>query len=160
MIMKTRIGSIQKETVDKVNSLYCRDDIGRIAPGTRDVVTVRHEAEKKKLQKRHLVMNVKECYATFKESNPEVKVGVRKFAEIRPPNVLLRSETSSNVCQCIYHHTFVLALSSIHQYIPEIPSNTRDVPSSCLVSDNDPYWRFFECDHHNNYCGFDETYTG
>ena len=41
---KTRIASIQKETVDKVNSFYCRDDINRIAPERRDVVTVRDDA--------------------------------------------------------------------------------------------------------------------
>ena len=156
MRKKTRIGSIQKDTVDKVNSFYCRDNISRIAPGRRDVVTVRDEAGKKKLQKRHLVMSVKECYATFKESNPDVKIGVSKFAEIRPPNVLLSSETPSNVCQCIYHQNFILALSSIHQYIPDIPSYTRDFPSSCLVSDNNPDCWFTECDHHN--CGFDEAY--
>ena len=119
---KTRIGSTQKETVDKVNSFYCRDDISRIAPGRRDV-TVRDEAGKKKLQKRHLLVSVKEGYAIFKESNPDVKLGISKFAEIRPPNVLLRSETPSNVCQfwCIYRQNFILALISIHQYITEIP---------------------------------------
>ena len=81
-----------------MNSFYCRGDISKIAPGRIDVVTVRDEAGKKKLQKRHLVMRIKECYATFKESNPDVKIGVSKFAEIRPTNVLLSSETPSNIC--------------------------------------------------------------
>ena len=52
---KPRIGSIQKETVDKVKSFDCRGDITRNAPGRRDVGTVRDEAGKKKLQNRHLV---------------------------------------------------------------------------------------------------------
>ena len=56
---KPRIESIQKETVDKVKSFYCRGDITRNAPGRRDVVTVRDEAGKKKLQNRHLVMSIK-----------------------------------------------------------------------------------------------------
>ena len=90
---KTRKGSTQKETVDKVNRFYCRYDISRIAPERRYVVTVRDEAGKKKLQKRHLLVSFKECYAIFKESNSDVKLCISKFAEIRPPNVLLRSET-------------------------------------------------------------------
>ena len=97
-------------------------------------------------------MSVKEYYATFKESKPDVKISVCKFAEIRPPNVLFSSETPSNVCQCIYHQKFILALSSIHQYIPDFPSYTRDFPSSYPVSDNDPDCWFSESDHHN--CGF------
>ena len=104
---KPRIGSIQKEIVDKVKSFYCRGDITRNAPGRRDVVTVRDEAGKKKLQNRHLVMSIKECYETFKEFNPDVKIGVSKFAEIRPPNVLYSSETPSNVCQ----NTFTIRIS-------------------------------------------------
>ena len=112
---KPRIGSIQKETVDKVKSFYCHGDITRNAPGRRDVVTVRDEAGKKKLQNRHLVMSIKECYATFKEFNPDVKIGVSKFAEIRPPNVLF----SSNVCQLIHipstFHTEILNFASTSQ---------------------------------------------
>ena len=113
---KTRIGSIQKETVDKVKSFYCRGDITRNAPGRRDVVTVRDEAGKKTLQNRHLVMSIKECCATFKEFNPDVKIGVSKFAEIHPPNVLFSSETPSNVCQLIHlpseFHTEILNFAS------------------------------------------------
>ena len=116
---KPRIGSIQKETVDKVKSFYCRGDITRNAPGRRDVVTVMDEAGKKKLQNRHLVMSIKECYATFKEFNPDVKIGVSKFAEIRPPNVLFSSETPSNVCQLIHlpseFHTEILNFTSTSQ---------------------------------------------
>ena len=55
MRKKPRIGSIQEETVYKVNSFYCRDEISRITPGRRDVATVRDEAGKKKLQKHNLV---------------------------------------------------------------------------------------------------------
>ena len=64
-------------------------------------------------------MSIKECYATFKESNPAVKIGVSKFAEIRPPNVLFSSEPPSNVCQLIHlpseFHTEILNFTSTSQ---------------------------------------------
>ena len=106
-----------------MKSFYCRGDITRNAPGRRDVVTVRDEAGKKKLQNCHLVMSIKECYATFKEFNPDVKIGVSKFAEIRPPNVLFSSETPSNVCQLI--HIPSTFHTEFRQYIPEIQSYTQ-----------------------------------
>ena len=50
-----------------------------MAPGKRDVVTIRDKDGKKKLQKRHLYMSIKEAYGVFKVENPKVKIGLTKF---------------------------------------------------------------------------------
>ena len=81
-----------------VQNFYKRDDISRISPGKRDVVTVRDATGKVKLQKRHMIMSIKETYALFKEERSHVKIGLSKFAELRPADVLLSSQTPVNVC--------------------------------------------------------------
>ena len=42
-----RLSSLPKETTDAVKSFYERDDISRMSPGKRDVVTVRGPNEEK-----------------------------------------------------------------------------------------------------------------
>ena len=47
-----------------------------MAPGKRDVVTIRGiNGKKEKLQKRHLYLSIKETFSVFKDENPTVKIG-------------------------------------------------------------------------------------
>lgn len=82
--------------------------------------------KKKKFQKRHMYMTIKEAYGIFKIENPNVKIGLSTFAEIRSQNVLLSTRTPANVCTCIYHQNMFLALDAIHSFIPDIPSYNTD----------------------------------
>ena len=43
-------------------------------------------------------MHIKETYALFKDKYPNVKIGISKFASLRPSQVLLSSQVPSNVC--------------------------------------------------------------
>ena len=144
--MKNRhLLSIQVETIAAVKSFYTSDDISRMAPGKRDVITVRNEDGKQKLQKRHLYMTIKEAYAIFKTENPDIKLGLSKFADLRPPNVLLSSQTPANVCTCVYHQNMFLALDAIHCHIPSIPSYNTEFPASCIVDPGSDACWFGEC---------------
>ena len=136
-----RVDSISEELQIKVTQFYERDDISRVAPGKRDTVTVRDEGGKKKLQKRHLTMTINEAYALFKEENADQKIGRSKFAELRPPAVLLSSQTPANVCTCLYHQNMFLALESIHRVIPS------NYPTVHLTS------------FRRNMCGFDQSHV-
>ena len=113
--------SLAAETIEAVKNFYTRDDISRMAPGKRDVVTIKDQEGKKKLQKRHLYMSIKETYMVFKDENPNVKIGLTKFSTLHPPNVLLSSQTPSKVCICVYHQNMLLALDIIHRHVPGIP---------------------------------------
>ena len=152
------LSSLPKETTDAVKSFYERDDISRMSPGKRDVVTVRGpNGEKEKVQKRHLYLSIKEAFSLFQEENPDVKIGSSKFAELRPQNVLLSSQTPSNVCTCIYHQNVFLALDDIHIHAPNIPTYSTDFPASCLRDpESDSCW-FGECCHDD--CGFSAVYS-
>ena len=148
--------SLTTETIETVKNFYTRDDISRMAPGKRDVVTIRDKDGKKKLQKRHLYMSIKEAYGVFKVENPNVKIGLTKFRKLRPPNVLLSSQTPSNVCTCVYHQNMFLALDAINIHVPDIPSYSTDFPASCLLDPGSDLCWFGNCSHDS--CGFEAIY--
>jgi len=120
-----RSDGISDDTVQCIKQFFERDDISRMAPGKWDVITVRNEMGKNKFQKWHMSMCVKEAYAIFKEENPGIKVGVSKFASLRPQHILLSSQMPSNVCTCVYHENFVMALSALHAAVPSVHHTTR-----------------------------------
>lgn len=113
---KTRLTRIAEETLTLVKIFFCRDDISRMAPGKRDVITVRSNNEKEKRQKRHMVMNIRETFAVFKDENPNIKIEISKLAELRPPHVLLNSQMPANVCVCLYHENFILAVDALQSF--------------------------------------------
>ena len=43
-------------------------------------------------------MHIKETYELFTDKYPNVKIGISKFASLRPSQVLLSSQVPSNVC--------------------------------------------------------------
>jgi hypothetical protein len=148
--------SLAAETIEAVKNFYTRDDISRMAPGKRDVVTIKDQEGKKKLQKRHLYMSIKETYGVFKDENPNVKIGLTKFSTLRPPNVLLSSQTPSNVCTCVYHQNMFLALDAIHSHVPGIPVYSTDFSASCVLNPESDLCWFGNCSHDG--CGFEEKY--
>ena len=153
---KKHLLSLAAETIEAVKNFYTRDDISRMALGKRDAVTIKDHEGKKKLQKRHLYMSIKEPYGVFKDKNPNVKIGLTKFSTLRPLNVLLTSQTPSNVCTCPYHQHMFLALDSIHSHVPGIPVYSTDFPASCMLNPESDLCWFGNCSHDN--CGFEEKY--
>ena len=62
---KTRLDKLASELVKMIEMFYQREDIGRMCPGRRDVVTVKTTDGKVKFQKRHLYFKTRENYAIF-----------------------------------------------------------------------------------------------
>ena len=152
---QARSDGISDDTVQCVKQFFERDDISRMAPGKRDVVTVRNEVGKEKFQKQHMIMFVKEAYAIFKEEKPDIKIGLSRFSSLRPQHVLLSSQMPANVCTCVYHENFMMAMSALHAAVPSIPSYDKDFAASCFVNpEADSCW-FGHCEHE---CGFQAKY--
>ena len=156
-VKKRHLLSLGAESIEVVNNFYIRDDISLMAPGKRGVVTIRKQRWEGKTTKRHLYMTIKEVYGIFKIENPNIKVGLSKFAELRLPNVLLSPQTPSNVCTCIYHQNMFLALDAIHSHIPDIPSYITEFSASCLLEPEGDFCWFGKCIH--KYCGFAAKYS-
>ena len=82
-----------------VKEFYLRNDMQ--TPGKRDYVTIRRNGEKIQVQKRYMLMILREAHALFVEENgANIKIGKSKFAELRPCQVLYMSNIPENVFLC------------------------------------------------------------
>ena len=154
---KTRMDRIAAETVQKVKTFYERDDISRMAPGKRDVISVKTANGKEKLQRRHLYMSIKETHQSFLKENPEIHIGLTKFSMLRPVQVRYSSETPANVCTCIYHQNVILALEAMHGCDPTFPVYDNTFSETCILSPEKEECWYGKCSHES--CGFEFVYS-
>lgn len=107
-----KIGSktLSENTVQKVVEFYRSDDITRACPGMHDCICYRENGEKFKIQKRLILMNLKEAFAIFKTDFSTYKMGFSKFASLRPPECILTTAACGIhvTCVCVYHQNVKL----------------------------------------------------
>ncbi|XP_057336012.1 uncharacterized protein LOC130674639 [Microplitis mediator] len=109
----------------KVIDFYVSDDISVNLPGKKDFLSIRNnEGKREHVQKKLILCNLKELYETFKEQNPENKIGFSTFASLRPPQcVLAGSGGTHTVCVCAVHQNIKLMmlgsnLASLTRHLP------------------------------------------
>lgn len=117
--------AVQKTVID----FYHSPEVSRTTPGKKDVVVIpkykSDSGEKKVMQKQLMLLNINEAYTLFKEKYLNLKVGLSKFAELRPCDcVLLGSSGSHVICVCKYHENIRLMFEVFNnfpdkQYIDE-----------------------------------------
>ena len=66
--------SLSPQITALVKSFYVREDISRMSPGKQGVVTIRDQDGKRKMQKRHMYMSIKEAHGMFKEETQILKL--------------------------------------------------------------------------------------
>ncbi|CAF3727963.1 unnamed protein product [Rotaria sordida] len=88
--------------------------------GKKDTITIKENAIKK-LQERYLLC-LTEMNQMFIEENPETKVGLSSFQDLRPRKVLYKSSTLHHVCVCTYHENIVLLLKSLNEHVHRLKS--------------------------------------
>lgn len=100
-----------QSTVDLVKEFYLSDEISRQMPGIKDVVSVVVDGERKSLGKRLILCTINEAHRKFKTDNPSIKVGISKFTELRPKQVVLPGSSGThNVCVCTIHENVKLMI--------------------------------------------------
>lgn len=107
---------ITKEIKTWVKEFYCSDSISRICPGKKDCLSLWNEEKgvKESVQKRLVLMNLKEAYALYKESHDAPKIGFSCFTNLRPKNCILAGRAGTHtVCVCCYHQNVKLQISSL-----------------------------------------------
>ena len=95
-----------------VTQFYERNDTSALLPGMKDCIIIRNESgEKEKVQKRLLLLNLKELYQFFKEEHPDAEIGFTKFSILRPKYcVLAGSSGTHSICVCPYHQNVKLMI--------------------------------------------------
>lgn len=112
--------TLSAEIVQKVRNFYCEDDISRVSANKKDFVSLPTEHGKREFRTKRLILhNLKDVYLSFKEKNPEEKIGFTKFCELRPKEcVTVNSRGIHSVCVCTYHQNVKLMIQSIHLSMP------------------------------------------
>ena len=105
--------ALSEATKEKVIAFYKDDEVSRILPGKKDYKTVRDGDKKEQRQKRLILMNLNEAFCLFKEKNPDIKIGVSKFCDLKPKEcVTVGAKGTHSVCVCTSHQNAKLMLSA------------------------------------------------
>ncbi|KAJ8672151.1 hypothetical protein QAD02_003410 [Eretmocerus hayati] len=105
---------LNPEVLKLIEDFYTSDDKSRIQPEKNDYVPVLINRERVRIQERLHSCNLKECYQNFKDEHSEVSVGFSRFAEARPPYVILAGATGTHtVCVCKIHQNFELLIHAL-----------------------------------------------
>ncbi|XP_017470011.1 PREDICTED: uncharacterized protein LOC108378244 [Rhagoletis zephyria] len=106
---------LECKTEALVTQFYQRDDMSRLMPGMKDWVSVRIDGKKVQMQKRIILCNLNELFASFQSEHEDIKIGFTKFTQLRPKHcVLAGSSGTHTVCVCIYHENVKLMLKEIN----------------------------------------------
>ena len=68
----------------QVQQFYESDEYSRTCPGKKECVSVKLNGIKQHIQKRLLLLNLKELHVQLLEKNNDIKIGFSKFCELRP----------------------------------------------------------------------------
>ena len=113
---ENKAGSLLPETKLNVEHYYNDNEVSWQTPGLKDCVTVRSEAGvKSKVQKRFMLMTLKEAHSLFCEQHSDTKIGLASFSSLRPQHIFLQKDIPHNVCVCKVHENVRLLLESLKQ---------------------------------------------
>ena len=89
---------MSQEAIDLVHSFYEDGEYSRQFPGKKDYVSIQKGVRK---QKWLVLCNLHELFVTFKERNPDLKIGFSKFYALCPKwCVIAGSSGTHSVCVC------------------------------------------------------------
>ena len=95
---------LDKEVVDLIINFYELDENSRVMPGKKDFVSVKIDGKRVQMQKRLLLINLKELFQLLKEKYPGMKCSFTKFASLRPKYCVLAGASGTHsVCVCTIH---------------------------------------------------------
>ena len=100
---------ISEDIIKKMKKYFLENS--RKCPGKTDVVIVREKNRPKEKRQKHFMLAIlKEAYASYRIENPEDKLSLSRFCDLRPPKVKLIQEIPHSSCLCIYQENVKLLL--------------------------------------------------
>lgn len=109
---------LSEEEEQLIVNFFELEENSRILPGKKDCVSVIVNGKKVQKQKRLVLCNLKEIYLHFKNTHPNVKVGISKFCSLRPKWCKLAGSAGTHsVCVCIYHQNIKLMLQGANMNV-------------------------------------------
>lgn len=138
--------ALSEETKHTVLQFYEDDDVSRAMPGQRDYVSVKKDGKRQAVQKRLLMMTLRESYQRFKEIHCNIKIGFSSFARLRPKQCkLLTCSGTHNVCVCTTHENINLILHSLQK--SNITNDLKTLTDSLLCKNKTIYCYLRSCEN-------------
>ena len=106
---------MEQTTIDAVEAFYYNDDISRSSPNSNDFVSLKVDGKKIKKSVKHLLYPIKEVQAMFLSENPDMKISLSKFYQLRPKEILINSKLPNYVCCCQIHENLRLRLKTLQK---------------------------------------------
>lgn len=139
IILKRHGHAMPEVVVNAVKDFYSDDMTARIYADTRKYKIVKNaDGTKQKVQKRLLLLNLKDAHSLFKRKYPEISISLSKFCNLRPSHIETVSEKDHSVCCCPYHENFSYMMQAI----------------GCRGSNVDDFLEDFACNTENADCMF------
>lgn len=107
-----RLGKVlSKDVEEMVVAFYLSYNVSRLLPGKKDYVSVLVQGSRERILKRLLLFSLKDAHRQFLDDNVGLKIGLTKFKELRPKNVILAGASGSHkVCVCTIHQNLKLMI--------------------------------------------------
>ena len=128
---KVKKSHITDGDIQKVRNFYMSDQISLQLPGKKDCIIENNNGTKVYIQKKVMLMSMKEAHSLFIKDNSSIKIGKSKFAELRPSNVFPITGKDHVVCCCIYCENYKPLVSEIQKRINNFPEK-NDVLSKLV----------------------------
>ena len=112
---KKKGNRLPEETIQRINDFYNSDENSRIMPGMKEVVSIVTENGKESIQKRLLLLDLRELYDLYSKENSDCPVSFSKFAQQRPKYCILTGASGTHsVCVCVTHQNCKLMIDAIN----------------------------------------------
>lgn len=142
--------TLSHSTIQSVIEFYTNDDNSKMMAGRKDFKTIIVGKERKSVQKRLLLLDVRELYSSYKEAYPKNKVGFSTFCKLRPKNVILPGKSGTHaVCVCTKHENIKMMLEAIN--IKNLSKNWENP-----IKDYRDCLKVITCENSTEQCHFNE----
>lgn len=101
-------------TIEAVTAFYNSDEVSRSTSSSKEYVSMKVEGKKKHVQKRLLLLSLKELWVSFKKKHADYPISFSMFAKQRPKNCILPGHSGTHcVCVCTIHQNVKTMLDAI-----------------------------------------------
>lgn len=88
--------ALSLETKSLVISFYLDDNMSRLMPGKKDFISIKENGFRRHKQKRLVLCNLRELYASFGTEYPNNRIGFSTFAALRPENCIFAGASGTH----------------------------------------------------------------
>ena len=92
-----------------VKEFYYSDTVSRVMPGKKDFLSIMENEERKHIQQRLVLSDLKEVYQLFSEKYPNIRIEFSKFTELHPKECVFAGASGTH---CVCMHPFIKMFSS------------------------------------------------